>query len=61
MQSGDIVVLEGAGVGSHARVEDRTQDGNMVWVRDEFNERKLVHFEDCTGVGIVNSSTCATR
>lgn len=29
-------------------VENRTQDGNMVWVRNEFNERKLVYFEDCT-------------
>lgn len=61
MQPGDLVVLEGADVGSLARVEDRTQDGIMVWVHNEFNERKLVHFEDCAGVRIVNSSTCAMR
>jgi len=61
MPSGDVVVLEGAGVGSHAGVQNRTEDGNMVWVSNEFNEQKLVYFEDCTGAGIVNSSTCATR
>lgn len=55
LQPGDLVALHGAGVGSRTTVEDRTQDGCMIWVRNEFNERKLVHFEDCMRVRVLPS------
>jgi hypothetical protein len=53
MQRGDLVLLHGKGITARARVEDCTEDGSIIWIRDEFNERRLVHINDCHDVRIV--------
>lgn len=34
-------------------VETKTSDGLMIWVRDDLNERKLLHFYDCYSIRVI--------
>jgi hypothetical protein len=54
IQRGDLVLLHGKGITVRGRVEDCTEDGSVIWIRDQFNERRLVHVNDCQDVRIVD-------
>lgn len=54
MVLGDVVVLQVQGKGACVgRVESKTSDGLMVWVRDDLNERRLFHFQDCSSFQVL--------
>lgn len=45
---GDIVSLRANNAQNYVgMVESKTSDGQVIWMRDEINERRLFHFEDC--------------
>jgi hypothetical protein len=52
---GDLVSLKvtrsGACVGT---VESKTNDGLIIWLRDNLNQRKLFHFHDCQSVRLLS-------
>ena len=54
LRPGDIVALV-----SHTKqklmgtVETGTEDGLIIWIRTELNERKLLHFHDCEHVQVI--------
>lgn len=51
---GDVVSWRTLGNRHHiGTVEQRTNDGLMIWIRDEINERKLLHFRDCQFVALI--------
>lgn len=48
---GDIVSLRANNAQSYVgMVESKTNDGLVIWMRDEINERRLFHFQDCRSV-----------
>jgi hypothetical protein len=50
LRLGDFVVLEDRGGQRHAcTIDDRTEDGVHVWIRNTLNERKLLHIDDGYG------------
>lgn len=55
IQPGDRVVLYGSKPEMHATVEDRTADGSVIWIRDELNERRLIHIDDYSEVCFVEN------
>ena len=57
IQPGDRVVLYGSKPEMHATVEDRTADGSVIWIRDELNERRLIHIDDYSEVCFVENVT----
>lgn len=51
---GDVVSLQGTDTKDYVgTVETKTSDGLMIWIRDELNERKLVHFRECRSVRVI--------
>ena len=35
-------------------VESKTSDGLIIWIRDNMNERRLFHIQDCQSVRLVS-------
>lgn len=51
LSPGDVVSLQEEGHREYlGSVEDKTDDGLIIWIRGELNERKLFHFRDCQSV-----------
>lgn len=51
---GDVVSLGVQNTGdSVGKVESRTSDGLIIWIRDDLNERRLFHFRDCQSVRLL--------
>ncbi|MBT8162703.1 MULTISPECIES: hypothetical protein [Arthrobacter] len=47
LQRGDIVTLLRHGVQCHmGTIDERTEDGRMIWVTDAIGDRRLFHIED---------------
>jgi hypothetical protein len=47
LQRGDFVTLLRHGVETHrGSIDDRTEDGRTIWVRDGIGDRRLFHIED---------------
>ena len=47
VQRGDAVTLSRRGVECHkGLVDERTEDGQTIWVIDEIGDRRLFHIED---------------
>lgn len=47
VQRGDAVTLSQRGVECHkGLVDERTDDGQTIWVIDEIGDRRLFHIED---------------
>lgn len=47
LQQGDVVTLSRRGVQCHQGfVEDRTADGQTIWVTDNIGHRRLFHVQD---------------
>lgn len=47
LESGDVVSLRLRGLEYHrGTVEDRTHDGQTIWVIDRIGERRLFHIDD---------------
>lgn len=55
LSPGDVVSLEVATTGQQitGSVDARTADGLIIWIRDELNDRKAYHFEDCLSVRLL--------
>jgi hypothetical protein len=54
LDSGDVVSVRTLGNrGYVGTVEEKTKDGLIIWIRDELNERKLIHFRDCVSVVLI--------
>lgn len=55
---GDRVSLRLLGNQDHVgTVESNTNDGLIIWIRDDLNERKLFHFRDCQPVRLLDAAT----
>lgn len=51
---GDMLVITRAGLPNVAGViECRTGDGLIMWIRDELNDRQMIHFRDCCSIVLV--------
>lgn len=51
---GDVVSIRVVGNQDHVgTVESRTNDGLIIWIRDDLNERRLFHFRDCQSVRLL--------
>lgn len=51
---GDVVSLQGSDTQDYVgTVETKTSDGLIIWIRDELNERRLVHFRECQSVRVI--------
>jgi hypothetical protein len=52
---GDVMSFEEAETGEFVtgRVEAKTTDGLIVWLRDSFDGRKAYHFHDCKAVQLL--------
>ncbi len=51
---GDFVSLHADDAQNYVgMVESKTSDGLMIWMRDEINERRLFHFQDCRSVHLL--------
>jgi hypothetical protein len=47
LQRGDFVTLLRHGVENHKGcIDDRTEDGQTIWVTDGIGDRRLFHIED---------------
>ena len=47
LQRGDTVTLSQRGVECHkGLVDERTEDGQTIWVIDKIGDRRLFHIED---------------
>jgi hypothetical protein len=47
LQRGDVVTLNRHGVRCHqGTIDERTDDGQMIWVIDGLGDRRLFHIED---------------
>jgi hypothetical protein len=47
LQRGDVITLCRQGVQCwKGSIEQRTDDGQTIWVRDQIGERRLFHVED---------------
>jgi hypothetical protein len=47
LQRGDVITLSRLGVECHrGSIEERTEDGRMIWVTDQIGDRRLFHVED---------------
>ena len=52
---GDFVALRANDAQNYVgMVESKTSDGLMIWMRDEMNERRLFHFQDCWSVQLLH-------
>lgn len=62
IQPGDLLTLSRVGVPlHHGMVEDRTDDGLILWIRDDLGERRLFHlYDECsfevTGGGFASAA-----
>lgn len=50
LKPGDVVSIQAKRGNYVGTVECSTQDGLIIWIRDNLNERKLFHFRDCQSV-----------
>jgi hypothetical protein len=51
---GDVVSLQGNNAQTYGGIiESKTSDGLIIWIRDELNDRKLVHVRDCRSVHVI--------
>lgn len=56
LSPGCVVSIRGQDARAHVgRVEARTSDGLVIWIRDELNEVKPFHFHQCQTVRVINS------
>jgi hypothetical protein len=47
LERGDLVILSQQGVPCHrGSIDDRTEDGQTIWVTDDIGYRRLFHIED---------------
>ena len=47
LEQGDLVILSREGVPCHrGEIDDRTEDGQAIWVTDDIGHRRLFHIED---------------
>lgn len=54
LDPGDVVSVRALGNrGYVGTVEQRTEDGLIIWMRDALNESKLFHFRDCQSVVVI--------
>jgi hypothetical protein len=53
LNPGDVVSVRAGNRGCVGTVEQRTEDGLIIWIRDDLNERKLFHFRDCQSVVLI--------
>lgn len=53
---GDVVSLKLAITGHSVigSVESKTSDGLIIWIRDQLNDRKLFHYNDCESVQLLS-------
>ncbi|GAB2714661.1 hypothetical protein GCM10027038_11240 [Arthrobacter bambusae] len=60
LQRGDIVTLLRRGMQCHrGTIDERTEDGRMIWVTDAIGDRRLFHIEDDYELLIMALSTPA--
>jgi len=60
LQRGDVVTLLRHGMQCHkGTVDERTEDGRMIWVTDRIGDRRLFHIEDDYELLIMTLSTPA--
>lgn len=56
LSPGDVVSIRGLGIQDGVgRVESKTSDGLIIWIRDDLNERRLFHFRECQSVRILKN------
>lgn len=54
LRAGDVVSLEGPDIHKHVgTVETWTNDGLIIWIRADLNERKMFHFRECDSILVV--------
>lgn len=54
LRPGDTIVLRGSNSQHHVgTVVAGTNDGLIVWIRTDLNERKMFHFHDCESVSVI--------
>ncbi|MGW9413555.1 hypothetical protein [Arthrobacter cupressi] len=47
LEQGDLVILSQGGVPCHrGSIDDRTEDGQLIWVTDDIGHRRLFHIDD---------------
>lgn len=47
LQRGDVIALCWQGVEcSKGSIDERTEDGRMIWVTDQIGDRRVFHVED---------------
>lgn len=47
LEQGDVVMLSQQGVPCHrGSIDDRTEDGQSIWVTDDIGHRRLFHIAD---------------
>jgi hypothetical protein len=57
LQRGDAVTLSQRGVECYrGLVDDRTDDGQTIWVTDKIGDRRLFHIEDDCDLQLSDSS-----
>lgn len=53
LDSEDVVSVRTLGNRDYVgTVEEKTKDGLIIWIRDDLNERRLLHFRDCLSVAL---------
>lgn len=59
---GDVVSLRDATTRQYVvgAVEIKTRDGLIIWIRDDLNDRRALHFNDCESVKVVKKSSSGT-
>ncbi|WP_311215133.1 MULTISPECIES: hypothetical protein [unclassified Arthrobacter] len=58
LTSGDVVSLRAPGMPEYlATVEARTNDGEIIWIRNSQNERRLHHFSDFQSVRLLPNNS----
>lgn len=67
LSPGDVVSLREAKTRQSVvgLVETRTRDGLIIWIRDDLNDRRAFHFNDCESVELLrkhdpDASPCST-
>jgi hypothetical protein len=55
LASGDAVFIRAMeGREFLGTIESKTNDDMIIWIRDNLNERRLFHFEECTFVHVID-------
>ena len=54
LSSGDVVSIRRHDAHDYVGiVESRTNDGLIIWTRDELNERRMLHFRECQSLRVL--------